>query len=345
MAQYNIRNIDDMTVAINRFYKEIDDSYITEDGWKQLPIDNSKSCFINEPIEDDPCNNEVQKSREEKKLIADKKRIKDRYQELEKEAKHVRNYDKDLKKTKKQDTNKYEDLQKRYFDMEDNLNSQINQLKEEKKQMKEAFEQELNKSYIEWADTYKTLSQNPSYADYDQLRRRQLINVEMAQKRHKSLEVLCENSILLKRALSVDHKEYQSCFYDKNPGCRKCDERSRKEQNEKTPLFKKHHQEAWFNKRQNETPDHLKVYIENANTTISAPLLKGSLEMTPSTNKTEANSDTENMNADSTTGDKKIANNLTPMPEKTQLKDMITLGPNSNELTQSETNYKLVEQN
>ena len=34
MAQYNIKTIERMTDVIDMFYKKIDGSYITEDGWK-----------------------------------------------------------------------------------------------------------------------------------------------------------------------------------------------------------------------------------------------------------------------------------------------------------------------
>ena len=208
MRKNKIRTIDDIKDAVNKFYNAIHGSCITKDGWKLLPFDDLATCFPNEPIDEEHCNNMEQKSREEKKVIADKKRRRELNNELADSLYVINGYIKGHKKYKIQNKKEIGDLEKRFNEVEEKLlgrittleekNQQIEErnqkLMEDNQQIKEAFEFELNRSYIEWADTYSTLSQNPSREKYNELRRRQISNVEMAEERHKSLDLVCENA-------------------------------------------------------------------------------------------------------------------------------------------------------
>ncbi len=88
--------------------------------------------------------------------------------------------------------------------------------------MEEFYADELHKTYVEWAHTYKTLSNEPDYGTYSELRRDSQSWLSLAMERHDSHAIFCYATLVLERALSEDPRAYQKKAFEKGIKCRCC---------------------------------------------------------------------------------------------------------------------------
>ena len=141
-------------------------------------------------------------------LIKEAKKRKEMRKEMGESLKEVELYEKKWHKIHGKEIDKVKALKKICLDMQEDLQGQINSQKEEIAKLKAAFQEELDRTYIDHAESFTVLSKDPSHKDYTSLQKRQLSRVSGAQSRHRELGVECINSVYLERALSTDHKTH-----------------------------------------------------------------------------------------------------------------------------------------
>ena len=129
--------------------------------------------------------------------------------EFSKSLTDVKKIKKGLKKKIKYHQRDKEDFEKEVKAEFARLNAKISKLEEENKEIKVFYGDELNKSYIEWAHTYKTLSNEADYGAYSELRSDSQTWLSLAMERHKSQHLLFYGSMVLENALSEDPRAYQ----------------------------------------------------------------------------------------------------------------------------------------
>ena len=236
-GKYKIQTIQEMEEALSRFYYAIDGSYITEDGWRQLPIDNSRTCFTNEKITVDLSSNRLDKSGVKSKLLKEVKKRQEINKEFSKSLTAVKMIKKGLKRKIKYHKQDYDGLHKESREMFAKLNARISNLEEENKKIREVYHEELAKSYVVWAHTFKTLSNDPDYGTFSELRRGSQSWLSIAMERQELHGIYCGAALVLERALSENPREYQKKTYERGIECRCCREEKLRKFAEKFPML------------------------------------------------------------------------------------------------------------
>ena len=170
MGMYKIFTREEMHEAINNFYNNFDITYITEDGWKQLQIDTSSTCYSqNKNIAKSATPNK--EYRNMKKLLKKGERNRIAYQkafkEQNKEINKLKQYIQELTKAREESQN---DMQAMMAKMRQDFDEKYKETQDKNKFTQDWLIEQHDKTCQSFSETYSCITDIPGLETFEKCR-------------------------------------------------------------------------------------------------------------------------------------------------------------------------------